>query len=534
MNRFVAGFIAVGIFCLPPIAADPNLPCSSAYLIQNRDTGSGLNELYEVDLASGKTTLVNGNVNAGPPGSAINAIGFNSRDSFMYGTATNAANGTRNLIRVGAGGKTTVLPIQISFDTVVGDVAANGQYYIRSTAGVGNVPWAQLDLSDSNSPTFGRVVASGTSDSLGLAMFDWAHVPGAGDYLWSYGFMYPNEDKNVLVRWDIQSHAYVKVRDLGISGRYGAMYASADGYLYGEESGSGSIYRVKVADSTAPVKFIAKGPASSGNDGAGCGGPLAPLPPTGPLSPLKCSSSGYLIQNTKPGSDLNWLYSVDVSGMATLVNSNVNAGPSGSHINAIGFNIRDGYIYGTATNSANQARNLIRIGDGGMATVLPYKIPFATVTGDIAPDGQYYILQAFQPDGAATSWAQLDLSDSKSSTFGLVVASGTSDQILPIFDWAHVPGTGNYLWSFGVTNTGNNFLIRWDMSTHIFTVIRDLGVSGRFGAVYAAADGYLYGADSISGNVYRVKVTNNTSRGELVGKGPASDGNDGASCPVAN
>ncbi|KYK53931.1 hypothetical protein DCS_08298 [Drechmeria coniospora] len=166
-------------------------------------------------------------------------------------------------------------------------------------------------------------------------------------------------------------------------------------------------------------------------------------------------------------------------------------------------------------------------------------MPFFTTCGDVAPDGQFYILGA-EGTGSTPAWAQIDLSDSSSPSYGNVVASGTTHIVPAVRDWAYVPGAGNFLWTYADSGASPNVvgLFRWDLTTHAFTGVRNLATvtisyTSHIGAVYATADGYLYGSDNVSGRIYRVNVTG-SEPAELVSTGPQSGGNDGARCPTVH
>ncbi|KYK56343.1 hypothetical protein DCS_03341 [Drechmeria coniospora] len=521
------------------ITASPlPLNCSvSGFLAQQ--AGSAM-ELYGVDLITGEASLINGNMDTAP-WAGVNAIGYNVMDNYIYGATYTSSLGPGNLIRIGAGGETLVLPISMPFFTTCGDVAPDGQFYILGAEGTGSTPaWAQIDLSDSSSPSYGNVVARGNT-RITQAVRDWAYVPGAGNFLWTYADTGASPNVVGLFRWDLTTHAFTGVRNLftiSYTSHIGAVYASADGYLYGSDNVSGRIYRVNVT-SSQPYQLVSSGPRSGGNDGARCVNALDPISTTTAITqptdtasplPLNCSVSGFLAQQA--GSAME-LYGVDLlTGEASLINGNMDTAPWAG-VNAIGYNVMDNYIYGATYTSSLGRGNLIRIGAGGNTLVLPIPIPFFTTCGDVAPDGQFYILGA-EGTGSTPAWAQIDLSDSSSPSYGNVVDSGNTRITQAVRDWAYVPGAGNFLWTYADTGASPNVvgLFRWDLTTHAFTGVRNLftiSYTSHIGAVYASADGYLYGSDNVSGRIYRVNVTGSEPF-ELVSTGPQSGGNDGARC----
>ena len=231
-----------------------------------------------------------------------------------------------------------------------------------------------------------------------------------------------------------------------------------------------------------------------------------------------------------------FFYGVDlVSGVATLINDNVNCwnGTTNCAINAIGFNVLDDYIYGESISGTKT--NLIRIGAGGLTGFFPdIPISFPTVVGDVTPDGHYWILDIMSGTSTARHWAEYDLSDSASPSFGNLVSSGPVTAIFDLEDWAYVPGAGNFLWAMAHTRTAPYTyieLVKFDLTAKTFTSVKNLGsvATNGVGACYASADGYLYGSDNTSGIIWRVNVVT-LGPVEIISNGPKSSSNDGARC----
>ncbi|KAI8631256.1 hypothetical protein F5Y19DRAFT_483129 [Xylariaceae sp. FL1651] len=244
-----------------------------------------------------------------------------------------------------------------------------------------------------------------------------------------------------------------------------------------------------------------------------------------PLPTLSCDSSGYLIQNTS-------LYSVNIStGSTTLIRSSVGNGQDA--INAIGYNVFDNYLYGAIYNTASSTASLIRIAANGDSTVITTLnvtgggVPNA---GDVDENGQYWATVG------GKFWVQVDLRPG-SATFGTTRASGLASLLNAVADWAYVPGGGDALWGFASTTLGlNTILVRWDRSSKLWTTATDFGnIAGNnaWGAVYAGADGYLYGSENTSGQIWRFPLPANGTTPVKISNGPQSTSNDGARCVKA-
>ena len=106
-------------------------------------------------------------------------------------------------------------------------------------------------------------------------------------------------------------------------------------------------------------------------------------------------------------------------------------------------------------------------------------------------------------------------------------------------DWAYVPGAGSYLWGVGVDRpNGSAWLYRFDQRTLALDLIGTYGAIGipannnlvNFGAVWSSTDGYLYGTENFSGQIYRFTVTPGNLVATLISYAPSTSQNDGARC----
>ncbi|KAK6193706.1 hypothetical protein LQW54_012176 [Pestalotiopsis sp. IQ-011] len=230
--------------------------------------------LYRVNISTGATSLISSTVGNGQ--GYINAMGYSEGDNYLYAAVGSEA--PQKLIRIAANGATTDLEsLNQTVYLNAGDIDENF-YYWSSSVGA---QWIKVDLRP-GSTTFGKEVASGTAKPQ-YQIFDWAYVPGAGDYLWGLGYDQTTnlaQGLTYLMRFDMTTHTWTTETNFGsiassqstpaAANTWGAIYASDGGFIYGSENTSGEIYRFPLPGSgTAAVK-IANGPKSTQNDGARC------------------------------------------------------------------------------------------------------------------------------------------------------------------------------------------------------------------------------------------------------------------------
>lgn len=202
---------------------------------------------------------------------------------------------------------------------------------------------------------------------------------------------------------------------------------------------------------------------------------------------------------------------------------------AGTKINAVGFRPADNFAYGVVV----QANMIARIGSTGEIEIL------GQVEGLPTDRGTYFV-----GDFGNDDLLYLRNSKDLSVLYGVNVDTltvdktiSTSEKLNNIYDIAfnHVDETF-YASRRGAQNT----LISIDMNGQVNTV----GSNGlgklTFGAMYADADGAVFGGANQTGDVYRFDTQ--TGAATLVGKGPTSGSNDGFSnatkvlelAPIAN
>ncbi|KAI7136087.1 hypothetical protein KC324_g16670, partial [Hortaea werneckii] len=242
---------------------------------------------------------------------------------------------------------------------------------------------------------------------------------------------------------------------------------------------------------------------------------------------LSCARQGYLVQN------FNW-FVVEIATGNTVQNGTIQGGIP---MQAMGYNRCDGLIYAT-----DQEAHLVRFGLDLTPQRLYEQTFFRYQTGEVDNDCQYWAIRTADNDVAR--WIHVDVNPA-SPVYGSIVGQG--ELAVPQYfyaDWAYVPGAGSYLWSVGIDQpTANAYLYRFDQATLTSVIVASFGDIGladfrpdpasgyrlNFGAVYASADGYLYGSENISGNIYRFTVTAPYNWQFLV-RGPGTVQNDGARC----
>jgi hypothetical protein len=141
--------------------------------------------------------------------------------------------------------------------------------------------------------------------------------------------------------------------------------------------------------------------------------------------------------------------------------------------------------------------------------------------GDVDEVGNFWI--SYQ----GKAWVQIRLSDQST------IASGSATFAYAIYDWAYVPGGGDYLYAIAVDGTGKTFLYRFNRTTKLWSQVGNgYGViypaNGVVGAVYASSDGFLYGSENTQGKTYKFNLDGNTST--FIIQGATASSNDGAHC----
>jgi uncharacterized repeat protein (TIGR01451 family) len=226
----------------------------SAYIINGTPTNTAF---YKVNTTTSPFT----NTQIGATTGAVNSLGYNFQDGFMY--VMNRVSPLNGVFRIDANGVYT--DVSSDYPTIpvntynIGAIDLNGNYYIALGSNI--TTFAKVNLAT------GAVTNVTTSPSGSVTMADWAFNPVDGKL---YGV---DQNSNNIVTIDTTTGAITVVGPLtGTTpppfGPIGNTWFDADGYLYLYENG-GNIYKVKPTVSGATTLVSAAAVVAS-NDGASC------------------------------------------------------------------------------------------------------------------------------------------------------------------------------------------------------------------------------------------------------------------------
>ncbi|KAK4499086.1 hypothetical protein PRZ48_009598 [Zasmidium cellare] len=334
--------------------------------------------LITVDLGSGSSSsTTNVNITSG----SLDSIGFNQADNYLYGV--NRGVSPQAVYRIGAAGATQfVLNLPAGVDFYAGDVDSTGLFFVAAPANVNGFYFAQINLSPSSS-FYGRIqyqaygVNGPDSDVV-----DWVATPGQTGVLLSVQ-VYPGGD-TYLQQFDTTAREWATLTYYGLSvtdvtnPSFSALYGASDGYIYATEGNGGAIWRFAYQD-PYDYRLVSRGPVAVGADGARCGSSSLAIQPA--LPQFACGTSGYLIQ-------FYTLYRVSLTNGTVTPFLTLN---SSRLYNAIGFNSRDNYIYGTMNGPTNNLpANIVRIASNGTVQIVVPNINNYWLLGDVDANGQYW------------------------------------------------------------------------------------------------------------------------------------------------
>ncbi|WZH40867.1 hypothetical protein QYS62_001805 [Fusarium acuminatum] len=514
------------------------------------------NTLTKVNLNNGQRTTVATGI--GPGGSllnvagiagAINGIGFNHLDGYIYGVVNQGAVSgilcgllgcpSSQLIRIAKNGAYQALPATIPSNTItMGDVDEQGRLWVSESG----KKWWCLDVKP-GSATFGKVLNSGTSAvDIISGVGDWAYVPGGGDYLYAIqaSIIQSGLLRTNIVRWSRTTYTwsihqtYPNLVLTSLNLVWGAVMAGPGGTLYGQENLLGQTWRFNINSSSNPTSIPGGAILNLQGDGARCIDASVPAPP------FTCDGNAYVVSSLLG----NTLTRVNVTdGTRSTVVSTI--GPGGA-INGIGYNELDNYIYGVVSQGlvggvvssviGGAQSQLIRIASDGTYQTLPATVPSNAITmGDVDEQGRLWVSES------GKNWWCIDVNPT-SPTVNTVVKSGTSavNIISGVGDWAYIPGAGDYLYAVQASLIQSGLLrtniVRWSRSTQtweIFQTYPNLVLTSLnlvWGAVWAGPSGTLYAQENLLGQTWKFTLGSTANPTPIPGGSIVNLSGDGARC----
>ncbi|EAL12040.1 cell wall surface anchor family protein, putative [Bacillus cereus G9241] len=233
--------------------------------------GVPTSNMFLVNLVTGESTNL-GLIN--PPG-PYNSIGFNVIDNSIWGTTSASSS---SIVRINPDLTTSILSIPNlpALPYVVGDVDLNGHLYLYSPNT--DSRFYVIDVNP-NSSTYLKLVDPSLGFTLDTApfgtpiptdpdIFDWAFDPFDNQL---YGIVDTGISGQV-VRIDPLTGATTLLTTTGLPGGslYGAVFFDSQGFLYGINNNTGTVYRITLGAANANAAFFSNSAASTNNDGARC------------------------------------------------------------------------------------------------------------------------------------------------------------------------------------------------------------------------------------------------------------------------
>jgi uncharacterized repeat protein (TIGR01451 family) len=245
----------------PGASAAPWQCDAYGYLFQ-APTGAPPGIVQQIDLATGQYSTL------GNTTDLLNGVAYNTLDNYFYAYDYT----TDNMVRVEDDLTLTpvVTPPGFLDPWPVGDFDDAGHYWTLNNSGTTLI---EIDYAP-GSPTFGQIIHQVPTATPA------ATPSGGADFTWINGFLYRLTATSAgvmhLVRVDPSTGAQTDLSPggLGVSGYVGATYADANGYLYGSDNTTGTIYRVD--PQTLKTITVSTATAASANDGARCASAVIP------------------------------------------------------------------------------------------------------------------------------------------------------------------------------------------------------------------------------------------------------------------
>lgn len=249
-------------------------------------------------------------------------------------------------------------------------------------------------------------------------------------------------------------------------------------------------------------------------------------------SPLNCANFGYLFQSIS-GSGTDFLSVNLQTGVPTTLYTDITTSPVG--INAIGYNVTDGHIWGSV--GGNPPYNIARVGANGVPVYFSITGLPATGfnVGTVDDNGILYLYTS-----GTTDIYRVDVNPA-SPTYLNLLSPVLNTTAMSIADFAYNP-VDNFIYGVN-TNAAAPFhqLLRINPNTGASAIVGTVNGNtvfndGTFGAVYLDANGHLYMSDNYAGGIYKIPVVHTifgNTTATLFSQGAVSNGNDGCLCHYA-
>lgn len=230
--------------------------CSpGAYLTQGRQSRT-----FGIDLLTGDySVLAENHEHPGVATSgALNALGFNPHDRFVYGWSYTLDQPVR------VHNDWSVEPIGTNIvgkAFYVGDVSVvHNRFYVYRKGSDYGLYYFELDPNKSDYLAMTKVSGS---EKMNLKIADMAFHP-------FNGLAYAIDGNGDIYEIDPEAGTSKKLGNAGIQGLFGAAYFDVSGNLYVGENATGKIYKLGIDAGHAEAEFFSSGPSSTFNDGFRC------------------------------------------------------------------------------------------------------------------------------------------------------------------------------------------------------------------------------------------------------------------------
>ena len=484
-------------------SADP--ACATAFPCQPGLYAVHGAQLKQLDLGTNTYTDI-----GAPYSTTIKALAYNTRDGFMYGLRVS----TNQLLKIDNTGVTNLgavigLPNQ---NYNAGDFGSDGFLYVKRSSSVSNL--YKIDI------------ASMTATSLPLS----STLVSISDmaYHGTTDMIYGVRD-NEFYKIDTNTGVLTSCTLSGTteSGNYGGIWCSLSPDIFYAQNDSGTIYEIDISTCTQSIYKVF--PAPTANNGASCY--LAPLAPIAEICTNGFDDDGnglYDCADAGCSSDLacatafpcqTGLYAVHGSqlkqlDLGTMTYSNIGS-PYSSTITALGYNTRDGYMYGLqiATNQLLKIDNT-GVTNLGAVTGLPDQSYNA---GDFGSDGFLYVKRS----STVSNLYKIDIATMTATSLPL------STSLLSISDMAYHGPTDMI---YGIQD---DVLYQIDPNTGILIscILTGTTQTGSYGALWCTTDPNIIYAQNNSGSIYEIDISSCTQSLFSVFLIPSD--NNGASCYLA-